>query len=447
MDLGEDLRQEWRKARETEAEAIKGAQGLSHSLHLVSANMTTRDVDLKSEFKRARNVLKRVRSPRADTLLLPSSPRPETRELAPVQQSPQKVKMSPALVALLVYTVGVKCRGLNKKEVYAPEHMFSLSESTANRILKQAMMDLIKHDRTHLVRIYPKGTRIGSTNYEPHRYWSAGAQLVAINWQTTGQSDFFLCYIDLTGVRLDLGYMLNHAMFQRNGRAGYVLKPLALRSQDKHLLSKRTRHVLEIHMISAQQLPRPKDSLGREVVDRSIINPYVEVSLHIPDWPQASAPVPPESALFNPHAGLTGETQVAATSARTVSCRTSIVKNNGFNPMWDEQLSLPFDLVGDMRDLVFVRFAVRQDGASDEEPLAVYCASLGSLNLGMLSIPLFVVGNIDLLSLQAIVICRSMTHNSRSICSPRSLSNSISAISNPFIAFPSYLFLHIIPAP
>lgn len=350
MDLGEDLRQEWRKARETEAEAIK---------------------DLKSEFKRARNVLKRVRSPRADTLLLPSSPRPETRELAPVQQSPQKVKMSPALVALLVYTVGVKCRGLNKKEVYAPEHMFSLSESTANRILKQAMMDLIKHDRTHLVRIYPKGTRIGSTNYEPHRYWSAGAQLVAINWQTT-----------------DLGYMLNHAMFQRNGRAGYVLKPLALRSQDKHLLSKRTRHVLEIHMISAQQLPRPKDSLGREVVDRSIINPYVEVSLHIPDWPQASAPVPPESALFNPHAGLTGETQVAATSARTVSCRTSIVKNNGFNPMWDEQLSLPFDLVGDMRDLVFVRFAVRQDGASDEEPLAVYCASLGSLNLGYRHLPL-----------------------------------------------------------
>ena len=44
----------------------------------------------------------------------------------------------------------------------------------------------------------------------------------------------------------DLGYVINHAMFQRNGRSGYVLKPLALRSQDKSLLSKRTQHYLDI---------------------------------------------------------------------------------------------------------------------------------------------------------------------------------------------------------
>lgn len=94
--------------------------------------------------------------------------------------------MSMALVSLLVYTVGVKCRGINKKEEYAPEHIFSLSENTANKLLKQGMIDLIKHNRTHLVRTYPKGTRIGSTNYEPHRYWSAGCHLVAINWQTFG---------------------------------------------------------------------------------------------------------------------------------------------------------------------------------------------------------------------------------------------------------------------
>ena len=97
-----------------------------------------------------------------------------------------KVKMSARVVSLLIYTVGVKCRGINKKEVYAPEHVFSLSERTANKILKQGMQDLIKHNRTHVVRIYPKGLRLNSTNYEPHRYWSAGAQLVAINWQTFG---------------------------------------------------------------------------------------------------------------------------------------------------------------------------------------------------------------------------------------------------------------------
>jgi len=91
---------------------------------------------------------------------------------------------------LLVYTVGVKCRGINKKEEYAPEHMFSLSETAANKMLRFNMWDLIKHTKAHLVRIYPKGTRFTSTNYEPHRFWASGAQLVAMNWQTFG--DFSL---------------------------------------------------------------------------------------------------------------------------------------------------------------------------------------------------------------------------------------------------------------
>jgi phosphatidylinositol phospholipase C delta len=113
---------------------------------------------------------------------------------ADVTNSERKTaKMSFALAALVVYTVGVKCRGINKKEKYAPEHIFSLSENTANKYLKHGVVDLIKHNRAHLVRIYPRGTRLNSTNYEPHRYWPAGAQLVAINWQTYGASGFFSC--------------------------------------------------------------------------------------------------------------------------------------------------------------------------------------------------------------------------------------------------------------
>ena len=104
----------------------------------------------------------------------------------------QKVKMSVNLVSLLVYTVGVKCRGFNKKESYAPSHVFSLSERTANKVLKQSMYDLIKHNRSHLVRIYPDGMRIGSTNYDPLKYWVAGCQMVALNYQTFGE-----CFVDM----------------------------------------------------------------------------------------------------------------------------------------------------------------------------------------------------------------------------------------------------------
>ncbi|KAI0071890.1 PLC-like phosphodiesterase [Panus rudis PR-1116 ss-1] len=338
-DVREEVKHEWRKAREDQAEMIK---------------------DLKSEFRKARNALGRVSSVRRN-----KSKSPSPQALRP------KVKMSFALVALLVYTVGVKCRGLNKKEQYAPEHVFSLSENTANKILKQSMMDLIKHNRSHLVRVYPKGLRIGSTNYEPHRYWSAGCQLVAINWQT-----------------FDLGYMINHAMFQRNGRAGYVLKPLALRTTDKQMLSKRSRHMLDVKIISAQQLPRPKDSLGREIIDKSVLDPYVEVSIHIPDW--THSPFLPNDANDNErkYSPPTGSSSITATSARTITVKTGVVKNNGFNPVWEQYLSLPFDCVGDMRDLIFVRFAVKQEDGDDNEPLALYCCSLGSLNLGYRHLPL-----------------------------------------------------------
>lgn len=97
-----------------------------------------------------------------------------------------KVKMSFRLASLLVYTIGVKCHGIANDVEYAPEHIFSLSENTANKLLKANMRDLIKHTQLHLVRIYPKGTRVNSTNFEPHRYWASGAQVVAINWQTFG---------------------------------------------------------------------------------------------------------------------------------------------------------------------------------------------------------------------------------------------------------------------
>ncbi|KAJ7111490.1 PLC-like phosphodiesterase [Mycena epipterygia] len=294
-----------------------------------------------------------------------SSPPSSFIPLSPRSNSDSsKPKMSLALLPLLVYTVGVKYRGINKKEEYAPQHMFSLSENTANKMIRSgAVLDVIKHNRTHLVRIYPKGTRLKSSNYLPHSYWSAGAQLVAINWQT-----------------LDLGYMMNHAMFQRNGGSGYVLKPRALRlPNQKDLLAKKTEHVFDVGIISAQQLPPPKEGTAAAGVD-----PFVEVSIHVPDW-----------SGFHPHrrggvaqpAGAPSPPAPANSSA--ITYRTSSVKNNGFNPVWEEKLRIPFSCVGDMLDLVFVRFAVRQDGhKDDDEPLAVYCAPLACLQHGYRHLPL-----------------------------------------------------------
>lgn len=112
--------------------------------------------------------------------------------------------MSIKLASLIVYTVGVKCRGLppatptdgvqsENAPHYEPEHIFSLSENKAKRMIKDDMLSVIKHCQNHLVRVYPKGLRVNSTNYEPHEFWAAGAQVVALNWQTTGASSKYIC--------------------------------------------------------------------------------------------------------------------------------------------------------------------------------------------------------------------------------------------------------------
>lgn len=297
--------------------------------------------------------------------------------------------MSFALLALLVYTVGVRCRGLNKKEEYAPEHMFSLSENTANKMLRFGMWDLIKHTRTHLVRVYPKGTRLSSTNYEPHRFWAAGTQLVAINWQTFGMNlrSSFMGFLSI--FYIDLGYMINHAMFQRNGRSGYVLKPDAIRLGQKELLAHRSSHSFDVTIISAQQLPRPKDASGHEVSEKTIVDPYVEVTLYVPDWPVVLTDKEKTGGGRSPIPSNVTASVSASTPGRAMSSRTSVVKKNGFNPVWEESLRIPFDCVGDMMDLIFVRFVVRQEDKKDtDEPLAVYCASLGSLQRGTFSLRL-----------------------------------------------------------
>jgi phosphatidylinositol phospholipase C delta len=147
-----------------------------------------------------------------------------------------------------------------------------------------------------------------------------------------------------------------------------------------------TYHVI-LQIISAQQLPRSRDSSGQEVIESSIVDPFVEVTLHIPDW--TASPFLPGSQAYKYKPEIDAVNPVSSTStARRVSLRTRVTKNNGFNPVWQESLSIPFDCVGGpeggMQNLIFVEFAIRQEGNDDDDdPIAVYCAPLGTVELGV----------------------------------------------------------------
>ena len=52
----------------------------------------------------------------------------------------------------------------------------------------QDVFTFIQHNVSHLSRVYPKGTRVTSANYDPYPAWMLGCQLVALNYQTRSRS-------------------------------------------------------------------------------------------------------------------------------------------------------------------------------------------------------------------------------------------------------------------
>ncbi|WWC86214.1 uncharacterized protein L201_001087 [Kwoniella dendrophila CBS 6074] len=160
-----------------------------------------------------------------------------TRRLSIQGKTEKPDAFSPQLAELLVYTTGVKYKGFSKLNEYETKEQFSLSERTASKLVKENKGDWIKHNFNHISRVYPRGTRLTSSNYDPTIAWSAGCQLVALNWQT-----------------LDEGTLLNHAMFHASN--GYILKPLALRQKVQEIT---TRYRIKVQVISGQRMPLSPD--------------------------------------------------------------------------------------------------------------------------------------------------------------------------------------------
>lgn len=44
-----------------------------------------------------------------------------------------------------------------------------------------------RYNKWQMSRIYPKGTRMDSSNYQPQMFWNVGCQMVALNFQTMGE--------------------------------------------------------------------------------------------------------------------------------------------------------------------------------------------------------------------------------------------------------------------
>uniref|UniRef100_A0A2K6V1Z8 1-phosphatidylinositol 4,5-bisphosphate phosphodiesterase n=1 Tax=Saimiri boliviensis boliviensis TaxID=39432 RepID=A0A2K6V1Z8_SAIBB len=163
--------------------------------------------------------------------------------------------------------------------------MSSFVETKAMEQLTKSPMEFVEYNKQQLSRIYPKGTRVDSSNYMPQLFWNVGCQLVALNFQT-----------------LDVAMQLNAGVFEYNGRSGYLLKPEFMRRPDKSfdpftevIVDGIVANALRVKVISGQFLSDRKVGI------------YVEVDMF----------------------GLPVDTR------RKYRTRTS--QGNSFNPVWDEE--------------------------------------------------------------------------------------------------------------
>ncbi|KAI0999889.1 1-phosphatidylinositol 4,5-bisphosphate phosphodiesterase 1 [Podosphaera aphanis] len=305
-----------------------------------------------------------------------------TEDIARARESSRTNKTSniiKALGELGVYTRGIPNLGFDHPETKTYNHIFSFMENTFDRSNKtqEDKHAIIQHNIHYMMRVYPNGWRVASTNFDPLKYWRRGVQMVALNWQT-----------------FDLGMQINEAMFASGTDcSGYVLKPSELRevssnpcvteaSSDGRIKRERKNVAFSINVISAQQLMRPKTLAPSRSVD-----PYVEVEVYHAD----------DKSKENK--GVVGAGGLDASSKDGFSSlgvphrrRTQIITENGFNPMFNKKFH--FSLTTKYPELIFIRWTVRYspDGNNYNEkspPLAIFTAKLNSLKQGYRTLPLF----------------------------------------------------------
>ncbi|XP_075635813.1 phosphoinositide phospholipase C 4-like [Castanea sativa] len=217
----------------------------------------------------------------------------------------------------------------------------SLSEQALEKAASSHGTDVIRFTQRNILRVYPKGTRLNSSNYNPLIGWMHGAQMVAFNMQGNGK------YL-----------WLMHGMFRSNGGCGYVKKPdfLMKLGPDNSLFD-------------------PKEKL--QVKKTLKVKVYMGDGWHL-DFTQT------HFDLFSPPDFYT-RVGIAGVPADKVMKETK-TKQDDWSPVWDEEFIFPLTVP----ELALLRVEVNEHDISRNDDFAGQtCLPVWELRPGIRAIPLF----------------------------------------------------------
>ncbi|NXW89257.1 PLCB2 phosphodiesterase, partial [Alopecoenas beccarii] len=138
----------------------------------------------------------------------------------------------------------------------------SFTELKAYDLLTKFPVQFVEYNKRQMSRIYPKGTRMDSSNYMPQMFWNVGCQMVALNFQT-----------------MDVPMQQNMALFEFNGQCGYLLKHEFMRRPDKQFDPFSVDRI-DVVVASTLSVTASTNAIlsGQFLSDRSV-KTYVEVEL------------------------------------------------------------------------------------------------------------------------------------------------------------------------
>ncbi|KAF4869055.1 1-phosphatidylinositol 4,5-bisphosphate phosphodiesterase 1 [Colletotrichum siamense] len=241
-----------------------------------------------------------------------------------------KTLIVPELEALGVYAQSVKPVDNSWYEDILKDgphhHLINVSESGLASHMPEASDKISRHNAQHLMRVFPKGTRISSKNLHPVPFWGIGAQICALNWQTFGAS-----------------MQLNEALF--SGSEGFILKPAALRAGGSGHLDSGGKKKLRLHVGGATDVPIPSK---RD--DDEPIKPYLTCTLVHPH-DLSMEPPKRKTAGYRQHK-LTGFLHKGENPPPT-------------EPLWDETLEWEYQ----DNEMVFLRMLIKSDDSFAKNPM------------------------------------------------------------------------------
>ncbi|KAJ4494862.1 PLC-like phosphodiesterase [Lentinula edodes] len=235
----------------------------------------------------------------------------------------ERGKISDELAALGYYARSWKpTKGWLQQELIDPRHiLINISESKILSLLPTQLDPLIEHGRLHLRRIFPRGTRIRSSNMDILKLWRNGSHIVSLNWQT-----------------FDTPMQINEAMFV--GSPGWVLKP------------------------KAQRLLNPDSRTFR--FSAEIVGLTYLLVLPSKDYQDKTYKAYVEADLFHGVQDQNWKSKVVTTTEEG-------------DAVWNEALEWEFN----RDELAFLRLRVRENRSFEKDlDLAVFCARIDDLQQG-----------------------------------------------------------------